>query len=1172
MARDGSPTNSPTGRYRKGSPGFAGKLKCRCEIWRNLPITQRRQQDQNFVVSPETIRLAGEKVQERMQGVMGIDGVFLAFEPQLQHNFICAKKKFEPEDEEENNKSREIQKKTGIIPLSMLEFYDEVRESLLGPEDARLLTIDGTGAKSARAIAAHHMWVNDGSLYSDYVILPSESDSEPEDKADVARRRMSARWGYDLVNAASTTEEENGEEESKTSSPDYHAPRQKSNSLANPVTLIKELGVEGEFRSTRDKTYKGINPGIHWRVEKRTPCFQGEDFFVEFHRNSLSSDVPNIGDAKFKMLDKFKHLDVNSIPEGATGCNVSNLAMIDINKDGSVREDSKNKFDLTKQAYYIIEIGIGSQGWTSIFDTNRNTSGNRRNSKGHNYYIIIAEKSPPIFCHYDRAYVRCGRGRGDVRNIPVLSKDPILRRLSTYRGASSRQLLGQEILGVLVRQHLGKIIITFSEHEDDPWIISREDLTISPDKASQIGFKSESDFIYEQVPMIIPHGRIALMGGNLKCSFMFSPMTYTNASYIPIPQPLSVLGPVELEDISLLLREKGVSRLLDANTSNNSKQKQHKPKKLTSENFEYNQEAEVFRETINGQIIETYAMSVQPNYVKTRGKAPDMQGTARYRRKRSLIGIIAEGDPEPVGSDTSFSNYAYSLQAAATLQAGSYAFEAVEGDSQNLTPWVLANCITPIMTGFRFYLHADDKPAFKKQVIDVSHHVISFSEDWSADNWQSGQLNTINHQGQISFLINAGMKFENEQNYASYIHSLADKAFYVQMSVWWEGGIMPVPEKNIDRILFTGLCLGGEITYENNQRIMNCNLVDYLDILRHQKFKNSPFFDKMRDFNAIYEILQLASFRDGTDEDGVMYDRTQPASLLRRLAEYNEGNNWINMVHNGETLFNREYALPGSYDILQEPFLRFQDGETYYDAVQKIASLSGKIFFFDRLGVFHYDALPYEQELFGFQQSSGRNNKLRPVDWNRLSKVDFFASPDDFNENDIHRQVFNAYSIKRGVEDVNNELRVISTTPDGKLLIAGHVNFDSLYDPDKPGFIGYPKEFLQQDGIFGDASTVKWYMKNLTKMFIPPVTIKFEAIGRNLLRPLDIVTFRGLGMLEPQRLIIGSIKSEINPESNTWSQDFECYWLFPSTNIEWGETNNTSISLAGEVRQNTQNG
>lgn len=1208
MARDSSlyKNDSPVGGYTRGSPGYAGQLKCQAEIWRNLPIAIRRQQDQAFIFSPETIQIAPANIREKLQGIDNLDGLFLAFQPKYQHNFICAKKRPEeavgvlsPDQEEERNLKAKIQNNTGIIPLSDLEFYDEIRESLLGDPGNRILTLDGSTATSAQARAAHHMWINDGSLYSDYVVLPSEVNASPSDDEEpeiAVRKRTSAKWAHRLINASINENQDN--ETARTSVPDFHAPRQTANSLVNPVTLIDELSLNDVFRDSNENVYRGINPGIHWRVEKRTPLFQGEDFWVEFHRDAISADIPNLGNAKFRMRNKFSHLDINSIPEGATGCNTQTLALIELDADGAVVEESKSTFDFSKQTYYVIEIGIGSYGKTDS-EGSRTSNGNDsdQSAVGHNYYIILAENAAPIFCHYDRIYLPCGVDEGDgdfgsgngPKRTTELSENPILRRLSTYQGVRSKVLMEQDNLRVTVRQHLGRIVVTFSGYEDVPWIIERNDLTPRPDNDTSEDSQSEIEFISETVPMLIPKGRMAIMAGNRKTSFSFSPMTYIDVVDLQMPQPLSILGPLSSgeesetsRDINLLLREKGVSRLLNVNTSDNKRRDAERPRKLSNRNFQFNQDAEVYRETINGQVQDTNAMEVQPDLVRARGKAPALQRSTDYRgRPKSTIGITYRNGIQRLGSDA---RYAYSVQPTAQFRAGTYVFEAIPGDdadnSDNIDPvtqipiagdpWWLSNCITPIMTGFSLYVPSDDEPAFRKQIIDVSHHILNFSENWSADGWQNSTINKIDHTADITFLINAGMKFENDlDNYASYIHSLADKAFYIRVSLWWEGGIMPLPARNIDRVVFTGVCYGGEVDYQNNQRIMKCRLNDYTSILEHQKFKNSPFFDKMRDFNAVYEILQLASFRDGAgDNDSGTRDQTQPASLLRRLADYDDGNDWISLVHNGETLFNREYALPGSYDILQDPFLRFQDGETYYQAIEQMAQLSGKVFYFDRLGVFHYDALPYEQELFGYQQSGGNGDELNQFDWDRLSKVDFIASPRENNEPELYRQVFNAYTITRKVEDVNNEIRVISTTPDGKLLVAGHTNFDSLFDPDKPGFLGYPKEFLQADGIFGDEASVKWYVKNLTKMFLPPVVIKFTAVGRNLMRPLDIVTFRGLGMTEPQRLIIAEINSSVEPGKGEWMQEYTCYWLYPSTNIEWGETNNTTISLEGTVEDN----
>jgi hypothetical protein len=62
----------------------------------------------------------------------------------------------------------------------------------------------------------------------------------------------------------------------------------------------------------------------------------------------------------------------------------------------------------------------------------------------------------------------------------------------------------QDVLRVTVRQHLGRIVITFSGKEDRPWVISREDLTERPALDNAEDTQSEPDFVSERVPMIIP--------------------------------------------------------------------------------------------------------------------------------------------------------------------------------------------------------------------------------------------------------------------------------------------------------------------------------------------------------------------------------------------------------------------------------------------------------------------------------------------------------------------------------------------------------------------------------------------------------------------------------------------------------------------------------------------
>ena len=51
---------------------------------------------------------------------------------------------------------------------------------------------------------------------------------------------------------------------------------------------------------------------------------------------------------------------------------------------------------------------------------------------------------------------------------------------------------------------------------------------------------------------------------------------------------------------------------------------------------------------------------------------------------------------------------------------------------------------------------------------------------------------------------------------------------------------------------------GGVIDKEIGRRVMKCKLFDYTEPMKHQLFFNSPFFDGVRDHNAVDEILSFA--------------------------------------------------------------------------------------------------------------------------------------------------------------------------------------------------------------------------------------------------------------------------------------------------------------------------
>ena len=1100
-----------TGIFNEGCPGNVGTLHCKCEIYANKPIFKRRQQDQEFVISHETIQTLPPAFREKFSSIPGEDGVFLKEVYNYRPNYLASKKKISENDSLKDNIGRLIYEiiSPDVIPIEFLDFLPLSLPNKIS-DNSGISSISGTPIEKEQS--PHHTFVIDGSLFcsdtqsfSEYFKCRLNEDGTLDRESDFRKQYLSA-WRYDLFNAPPSVSFNT--KETIFSNSTRFRPYQYVNAKESPAVALSrsENSDIVSFFKNGDQ-YKNINPGIHWSALKRTPLFRGEDFWIEFNIGTKESNIPEHGNAIFSMQDKYNFLDVYTQSVNDKG-EVVNGGVVELDEERKVTDKSKELYDFSRQFYFIIEIGV--------------------NHPEHNYFLIITEKDYPILVHagyfvtlipkkdWFEGLFNDKEKTGNNTKISYyakMSSQKLSRKISSWKVVTGKTLIEKKDgLRVSVRNHMGSLIVTFSGYEDRPWVIDRYDYE---EGDSSFEALTEDKLKIKRIPIIVPESKIAIHSGNRQSSFIFSPMQYYDFGSFIMPNSISLLGPVEIEDIGLLLRDKGVS--------------------VEVREYEYSMDAEVFTEIIDGKLTDSYAIDVQPDNVILMGKAPDAQSEKDERRKQSSIKVDNMNYLGTVGSSASFVKQ---MPVLIEMKPGDYIFKSP--DDKNLI-WKLENCITPILTHFRLYVPAIGT-AYDASSIDVSHHVSHFSDSWNANDF-----NLIEHSGRIQFLINDGMEFSSETNFSPFISSLVDKTFYIQVSVWWDGGVMPTPVYDNDKILITGLCHGGSISVENNKKIMTCDILDYYKILKDQRFLNSPFFDKMRDFNAVYEILKMAGFRDVSNDD--------PASLLRTLSE-TEDSGWFSVIHNGDVITVNDYALPGSYDIIQQPFMRFSDGEVFSDAIERIASLSGKVAYFDRLGVFHFENLPFEQLFFN---SEGVDYETPVEDYRAMSKIDFYVSPREVETSDFHRQVFNSYNVKRNVEDVVNEIRVISTTPNGELLLAGHTNFDSLFNHNSPGFIGYPKQFIQMDGVFGSEDAVKYIVKHYTKMFRPPVTLTFEAFGHNKLKALDIITFRQLHSNEKQPLIIQSINSEIDPSKNSWMQSFECQWIFPSVDINWGPTSDQSI-------------
>jgi hypothetical protein len=1093
-----------TGTFKDGCPGNAGIVNCKCEIYANKPIFGVRQQDQEFIISHETLSVLPEELHDKLSSIPNVDGVFLREIHNYRSNYLGFFKY--GVDFGEPTVAEFLY--PNIVPLRKIEFLPMITRVVRG------VPIFSEGVPDDKKEAPHQTWFAEGSIFStNYQMRPSEYYQSSENIHDKIQRRFHPLWRYDVFVAPPSISVTNG---TISSDGTYKfCPYQFANATESPVTLLTReeyIGGRGRYTSG-DNIYRGINPGIHWSVHKRTPLFQGQDFWVEFKMGTSEPNILDHGNAIFNLDFNYRQLDVHAEPIDGNGV-VINGGVVELDENLKVTDKSKELYDFARQSYFMINIGPYHPE--------------------HNYIIIIPEKDYPIFLHVGDVITLVPQKRDpaieteetgtipseNVRPASVIPKralQRISRRLSSWKVAKGKTLMEDKSgIRVTVRNHMGSIIVTFAGYEDKPWVIDRFDY-VEKEELEEGEELTEDNIQMQRTPMIIPAAKISLHGGNRQASFQFCPLQYYNASPLKLPQSLSILGPVEQENINLLLRDKGLSV--------------HPSMSSVPREYEYSMDAEAFVETIEGLPVTTYAVDVQYEQVFKYGKAPYAQSFRDPNRVPSSIKIHNGNRITTGGSSNPHMRY---TQAILKLSPGDYIFESP--DELGLK-WNLQSCITPITTRFRLYL-LPSGTAYSASPVDVSHHVMSFSDSWTAKDF-----NLIEHTGRIQFLINEGMEFTDDVNYAPFLASLIDKNFYLQVSVWWEGGVMPKPVLARDRVMITGLCTGGTITVENGKKVLTCDIYDYYRILKDQKFLNSPFFDKMRDFNAVYEILKMASFRDVYNDD--------PASLLKRLAESDESG-WFEIVHNGDPIIVNDYALPGSYDIIQQPFMRFSDGEQYSEGIERMATLSGKVAYFDRLGVFHFENLPFEQLFFN---SEGVDYQTPVEEYQALSKIDFFVSPLEVETSDFHRQVFNSYTVKRNMEDVINEIHVVSTTPDGELLLAGHTNFDSLFSHDTPGFIGYPKQFLQMDGIFGSEAAVKYIVKHYTKMFVPPVTLTFEAFGHNKLKALDVITFQQLHSNEKQPLIIQSITSEVDPAKNTWMQNFECEWIFPATDINWAPNN-----------------
>jgi hypothetical protein len=909
--------------------------------------------------------------------------------------------------------------------------------------------------------------------------------------------------------------------------------------IFNVVQMPQQLNIVDRF-----------GEGVHWRLRKNTPLYRGEDFFIRFYKTAKASTVNKaspIGKSFSKKFDRYRCLDASLPPESENLTTIGGQ-IIPINYGlkqftNLNDKDRAKAYDLHSQSYYVVELG--------------------KDSVHENYFIIIPEreKASPLFVHL----------------VPSDDGKFVSNVLSEYRGASGKQLINSEYFTMAVRNHLGEIIIEFSTPDGQfpPWVIQRRDwssLTYNQ-TTGQIDFDTIMRNLY------VPRGYVTLWGGNIKCGFLFGPLQYASSHIGFVYPPRQVEGFEEINvgfegdaiEITppVMGDEENPPTLIDEMTN---------PFYLpygSNHHIWFNAEDvnpdTLYKDLIRtGDIIPGTLMFTQDaqfyrNYDEgRRNRNINEYGAFFYGqtiKELPLKSSLSGGIIPNISGFTVFKYRYYNdirshhqaFDTVVYMQCGDHLFrkdyygpeypdiktfgEPVWGiDNSGKTTeereWYLPACKTPILTGMRLIADAGKDPRWpdgttirsgigltpfdntSPYFLDVTDHVLSYNESWAAS---TDDFSSIEHTGTINFLLNTKMAIP--VNYTDALHSLQNKTFYIDI---WAGYRPCSYSRTIGFYkLFTGLCKGGSISYQyGNINIMTCKVEDYTSVLKDQFFFNSPFFDGMRDVNAIHEVMNLAGFRaEGPFDPGI---------LIKNLSDYSDTNgSQIFFRHIDGRLFKSEpYILPSGYQRLDQPMFKFKDGESYLDAIRRFSFRSSKTFFFDQLGIAHYEDF-YELIQLDY---------LGRLNLTALYK--FTTNPEIYPGQLVFNKVEKSYD----VESTYNHIKILSGTPDMEVLVRDALNWQSLENPVSEGFIGYLKTYYQQESMFGSEEAVEDAILKYSVFFKPLISYSFETYGLPL-RANDMISIDG------DVVRVMKVNHELDPSKQSWWMTVECVRFSPVTTV-----------------------
>ncbi len=504
MAECKDMVNTPNMEAVSAIPGNIGIVRSKVMIWDHDPFMARALQKLRFTFSSSTAQDVGGRAPQAafqfgsvfLKPIFDIHDTFVATifpSRSARDKFLFEASVMAPDNEDldfvGSNKSGR-----GIIAQPRLPGGKEYRLKGLDEGKDGAVRPDPTIGKD---IFPHQLWIFVGSLLKRRVGWhPSEYESEAssvislQEESDIPELRFtleeiqsSPKWDYRQV-------EFNGRiaywpEQISKQSPDLQSP-------------------------------------THWTLEKYTPVWQGEDFFVIITKGNRD---PDHSPARVKTTNEDE-----IIPEKTVGWNdhylplmydppdvpsdwitgISNEAYYvspddipESDDEDRVLEDTGRKlYAWTNKSYILIELGA--------------------QHPFHNYFIELASGRNPRFIHMGEEWDHPKRLETSKLDASLWAYIRKSRVLSEFGGTTSDSLLAQDSLRVSVRHHLGRLVITFTGFEDRPWVIERFD-----------NDKTKTNFSKNIVPVLVPPGKIRIHGGNISCAIGFAPTRYASEANIP---------------------------------------------------------------------------------------------------------------------------------------------------------------------------------------------------------------------------------------------------------------------------------------------------------------------------------------------------------------------------------------------------------------------------------------------------------------------------------------------------------------------------------------------------------------------------------------------------------------------------------------------------------------